>query len=116
MGAEAFLQQTGHAYEDPAAPTSLTTLSRYGLSFWGWYFVTEELGAVARLDYFDPKSGANASEQGDSRTYLLAGMVYRPVKSVNIMPNIQVETYEQLPDGRTIDTAVTARLTCAFAF
>jgi hypothetical protein len=116
VGVEAFTQQTDHAYTDPTAPTALKTLSKIGLSFWGWYNFNDFVGAVARFDYYNPKSGSNNSEKGDSRSYILAGLTYRPVKSVQIMPNIQIETYESIPNGRSIGAAVTGRLTIAFSF
>jgi hypothetical protein len=116
VSAEGFTQQTGHAYADPAAINKLKTLARYGLSIWGWYNFNDDLGAVARFDYYDPKGGSDNSEKGDSRNYIIVGFVYRPVKSVQIMPNVQVETYESIPNGRSIDPSVTGRLTFAFSY
>ena len=116
VGAEAFTQQTGHAYADPTAPTTLKALAKNGFSLWGWYNFSDDLGAVARFDYYDPKSGSDNTEKGDSRNYIIAGLTYRPVKDVQIMPNIQVETYESVPNGRSIGAAVTGRLTIAFSY
>jgi hypothetical protein len=116
VGLEAFTQQTGHAYADPTEPAALKTLSKIGLSFWGWYNFNDLLGAVGRFDYYDPKSGGNSSEKGDSRSYVIVGLTYRPDKNVQIMPNVQVETYESIPNGRSIEAAVTGRLTFAFSF
>jgi hypothetical protein len=114
--AEGFTQQTGHAYIDPTATNKLKTQSKYGLSFWGWYNFNDDIGAVARFDYYDPTSGSDNSEKGNSRDYILLGLVFRPAKNVQVMPNVQVETYESIPNGRSIDPAVTGRLTFAFSY
>jgi len=116
IGAEAFTQQTSHAYADPAAANQLKALAKVGISVFGWYNFSEELGAIARYDYYDPKSGSDNSEKGDSRGYLLAGLTYKPAKNVQVIPNLLVETYESIPNGRSIDAALTARLTFLFSF
>jgi hypothetical protein len=116
LAAEAFTQQTGHAYALSTSPTTLKSLSKMGVSVWGWFNFSDDLGAVARFDYYDPKVGSDNSEQGNSRNYIVAGLTYRPDKNVQIMPNVVVETYEPVPDGRSIDAAVTARLTFAFNY
>ncbi len=116
LGAEAFTQQTAHAYTDPTNANALKTLSKMGVSVFGWYNFSDELGVVARYDYYDPKTGGNTAEQGDSRSYILAGLTYKPAKNVQVVPNIQVETYESIPNGRSIDAAVTGRLSFLFSF
>jgi len=116
VGAEAFTQQTSHAYADPVAANSLKTLSKVGVSVFGWYNFSDNLGAVARYDYFDPKTGSITAEQGDNRNYILAGLVVKPAKNVQVVPNLQVETYESIPGGRSIDAAVTARVSFIFSY
>jgi hypothetical protein len=116
VGAEAFTQQTSNAYADPTTANKLKTLSKMGVSVFGWYNFSEELGAIVRYDYYDPKSGSDITEKGDSRGYLLAGLTFKPAKNVQVIPNLQVETYESIPNGRSIDAAVTARLTFLFSF
>ncbi len=116
LGAEAFTQKTAHAYTDPASVNALKTLSKLGVSVFGWFNFTEELGIVARYDYYDPKTGSNVAEEGDSRSYILAGLTYKPAKNVQVVPNLQVETYESIPGGRSIDAAVTGRLSFLFSF
>ncbi len=116
LGAEAFTQQTSHGYTDPTSATSLKTLSKLGVSVFGWYNFSEDLGVIARYDYFDPKTGSNSAEQGDSRSYFLAGLTLKPAKNVQVVPNIQVETYESIPGGRSTDAAVTGRLSFLFSF
>jgi hypothetical protein len=116
LGAEAFTQRTSNAYADPATTNTLKALDKLGVSIFGWYNFSDELGAIARYDYYDPKSGSDNSEKGDSRGYLLAGLSYRPAKNVQVIPNCQVETYESIPNGRSIDAAVTARLTFIFSY
>jgi hypothetical protein len=116
IGAEGFTQQTSNSYADPSTANKLKTLSKMGVSVFGWYNFSEELGVIARYDYYDPKSGSDITEKGDTRGYLLAGLTYKPAKNVQVIPNLQVETYESIPAGRSIDVAVTARLTFLFSF
>jgi hypothetical protein len=116
IGAEAFTQMTSNAYADPAAAGQLKTLSKIGFSVFGWYNFSDEIGAIARYDYFDPRSGSDVTEKGDSRGYILAGLTFKPAKNVQIIPNVQAETYESIPNGRSIDAAVTARLSFVFSF
>ncbi len=116
LGAEAFTQQTAHAYTDPANANALKTLSKLGVSVFGWYNFSEDLGLVARYDHYDPKTGSNVAEEGDSRSYILAGVTFKPAKNVQVVPNLQVETYESIPGGRSIDAAVTGRLSFLFSF
>ena len=116
IGAEAFTQQSSHTYADPVAVNQLKTLAKVGISVFGWYNFSDEFGAIGRYDYYDPKSGSDNSEKGDSRGYILAGLTYKPAKNVQVIPNLLVETYESIPNGRSIDAAVTARLTFLFSF
>ena len=116
VGAEAFTQQTSHAYADPAAAGQLKALSKIGFSVFGWYNFSDAMTAIARYDYYDPKSGSDVTEKGDSRGYIIAGLAFKPAKNVQVIPNVQVETYEAIPNGRTIDAAVTARLSFVFSF
>jgi predicted porin len=116
VGVEAFTQQSGNAYADPASTNKLKTLAKLGVSVWGWYNFSDDLGVIARYDYYDPKSGSDVSEKGDSRNYIIAGLTYKPAKNIQIIPNVQVETYERIPNVRKPDSAITGRLTFAFAY
>ncbi len=116
IGVEGFTQMTGNAYPDPAATTKLKTWSKMGISGWAWYNFNDDLGVLARYDYYDPRSGSNSAEKGDSRNYLIAGLTYRPAKNISVIPNVQYETYESIPNGRSFDPSVTGRLTFAFSY
>jgi hypothetical protein len=117
IGVEGFTQMTAHAYADPTTANKLKTLSKMGVSGWLWYNFSDDMGIVARYDYFDPKSGSNVAEKGDSRNYLIAGLTYKPAKNISIIPNLQYETYESIPNGgRSFDSSVTGRLTFAFSY
>jgi hypothetical protein len=116
IGVEGFMQHTANDYADPADMNSLKPLDKIGISLWAWYNFADDLGAVARYDYYDPKTGSNNVEKGNSRQYILAGLAYRPAKNVQVIPNLQIETYESIPNGRSIGTAVTGRVTLAASF
>ncbi len=116
VGAEGFLQTTADAYTDPANPPSLKGQAAMGLSFWGWVNLEPTLALVARFDMYDPRTGSENIEKGNSRNYILAGLAYKPAKGVAIMPNVQVETYESIPNGPSFDSSITGRLTFSVSF
>ena len=114
FGGEGFIQSTAHGYLEPAA-TSLTSRSALGISVYGWYNVSAMVALVGRFDYFDPNSNSNS--KGDARNYIIGGVSFKPDKNVSITPNIQVETYESLPNGgRSFDASITGRLTFYYVF
>lgn len=114
VGGEAFMQSTAHGFADPATAV-LVSRKALGLSLFGWYNVTPVVALVGRFDHFDPNT--HAASQGDARNYILGGVAWKPDKNVSIIPNLQVETYEGLPNGgRSFDASVTARLTFFYVF
>lgn len=130
IGAEAFMQSQQNGEVDPADLTgkTLKSLNALGLSFFGYYWFTPEIGVIARYDIFNPNTDSNfpiASAGPDyaaslTRNYLIAGLTFRPDKNVQIMPNIQMETYQAprnvTANAATIDASVTARLTFYWVF
>jgi hypothetical protein len=118
VGVEAFNQTTANNYTDPdKTDKSLKGQKAFGLSVWAWYNFSDDMGAVVRYDTYDPKTGSNVVEKGDSRGYLLAGLTFKPAKNVQFIPNVQVESYESIPNnGPTFTTAVTGRATFIFSF
>ncbi len=116
VGAEGFLQSTSDAYTDPANPPSLKGLSAMGLSFWAWVNFNPGLALVGRFDMYDPRTGSNDAEKGDSRDYILVGLACKPAKGVAIIPNVQMETYESIPNGPSFDSSITGRVTFSFSF
>ena len=69
---------------------------------------------VGRYDYFDPNSGGDY--KGDSRNWFIFSLNYKPDEKVTISPNVIVETYESLENGRSIDPSITPRITLFYAF
>jgi hypothetical protein len=64
-------------------------------------------------------TGSAAYPYSLSRNYLVAGFLFRPDKNVQIMPNIQMETYQaprNLTNAPSINASVTARLTFYWVF
>ena len=84
------------------------------LSLFGSYFISEYFALFGRYDYFDPNT--NSAFDGDSRNYFIGGLDYRPDSKVSIIPNILIETYENLPIGRKVDASVTGRVTFYYKF
>jgi hypothetical protein len=134
VGVEAFLQSTQNGEVDPADATNKTlkSLSAMGVSIFGYYWFTPEVGLIARYDIFNPNTDSNfpAAPTGTltgsasyayslSRNYLVAGLSFKPDKNVQIMPNIQMETYQaprNVPNAPSISSSVTARLTFYWVF
>jgi len=115
FGAEGFLATRANGQVDPSATTGARTgLSAFGLSFFGWYNFSPTLAVVGRYDTFDPNN--NSGVKGDSRNYIIASLVYKPTKNVSIMPNVQIETYESIPNGPSFDSSITGRLTFYYIF
>ena len=119
---------------DPADKTNKTlkSLNALGVSIFGYYWFTPEIGLIARYDLFNPNTDSNfpaaptVMPTGSatypfslSRNYIVAGLTFRPDKNVQIMPNIQVETYQaprNVTSAPSIDASVTARLTFYWNF
>ncbi len=114
VGAEGFIQSVSNAFI-PAGSTTLKSLSTLGFSVFGYYNFTPEWSAVARFDFFDPNT--DGTVKGDARNYIIAGLAYKPVKNVQIIPNMQLETYQAAPaPARALDASVTARVTFYYIF
>ncbi len=58
----------------------------------------------------------NSGYEGDVRNYFLAALNYKADSNVWVMPNIVMETYENLPDGTKFDSAITGRITLFYKF
>ena len=93
---------------------SMEDLNAFGISLFGSYDLSEKFSVIGRYDYYDPVS--NSFAEGDSRNYVILGMSYRPDPKVAIMPNIQFESYEKLPNGTEFDNSMTARITVYYEF
>jgi hypothetical protein len=117
IGLEAFLQMTANSYVDPSVtPVSLKGNTAMGVSVWAWVNLQPTLSLVGRYDMYDPRTGSANVEKGNSRNSMLFGVVAKPDKHVQIMPNVQVETYESIPNGPSFDTSITGRVTFAWTF
>ena len=134
VGVEAFMQSTQHGEVDPGDAThkTLKSLNALGVSVFGYYWFIPEVGLVARYDLFNPNTDSNfpAAPTGTitsaaayayslSRNYLVAGLTYRPDKNVQIIPNIQMETFQaprNVPNAPSVDASVTLRLTLYWNF
>jgi len=134
IGVEAFMQSTQNGEVDPGDATgkTLKSLSALGISVFGYYWFTPEIGVIGRYDLFNPNTDSNfpAAPTGTltgsasypaslSRNYIIAGLTFRPDKNVQIMPNIQMETYQaprNVPNAPSISSSVTARLTFYWVF
>ncbi len=85
-----------------------------GLSAFASYNFSKEFAAVGRFDYYDPNTDSDS--KGDSRNWFIFGLNYKPDNKVTISPNVIIETYESIPNGRSIDASVTPRITFFYTF
>jgi hypothetical protein len=111
FGLEAFTKQSQNGFVDNG---NLTNKNTMGISVFASYDFSKDLSTVVRYDYFDPNSSSNS--KGDSRNWFLLSLNYKPYEKVTISPNVIVETYEAIPNGRSIDASVTPRLTFFYIF
>jgi len=81
-----------------------------GTSIWGWAnFSDAKYGLVGRYDFFDPNTDNQV--KNDYRNYWLFSFVYRPIKNIWIMPNVQGEQYQNLPGTLQLKSAWQPRIT-----
>jgi hypothetical protein len=109
-GIEAFYST---AHNNITRNGTLRDINSGGLSFFGNVDILNNLQFTARYDIYDP--GLNTDFSEDKRHFYLTGISYKPVESVQIIPNLVVETYED-NNTRAYDPSITARLTVAYLF
>lgn len=85
-----------------------------GVSLFGSADVSDKFAVIGSYDYFDPIN--STGYEGDVRNYFLAALNYKADYKVWIMPNIVMESYENLPDGTKFDSAITGRITLFYTF
>lgn len=110
-GLEGYIQNTANEFN---TGTALVTRKGRGISLFASYGIANNIDIVGRYDHFDPNT--DGLSKGDSRGYLLGAVSWRVEPRVFIMPNIQIETYEKSPTGRSFDSSMTARITVAWQF
>ncbi|MFA6469172.1 MAG: hypothetical protein WCW35_09750 [Bacteroidota bacterium] len=117
VGAEGFVQLSDNGYIHGSAPVVVEGKTALGISLFGNYSLADDLTIVGRYDYFDPNT-ASASNT-DLRQLLIAGASWNVDKNVSIIPNIEVEMYEEIQAGagkRSIDPSITGRITVHYIF
>lgn len=116
FGVESYMQMNNKGYT-PKDKADLSTRQQFGLSAYGHYYFMPELGITARYDMFDPN--LDVDFKGDSRNYIVGGIVWKAAKSLQIIPNIQMETLEKVEaEGGEIkfDNSMTARISLIYTY
>jgi hypothetical protein len=113
VGIEAFSQSVANGYIAVGA-TSLSSLTKTGISGWLSVNVTSDIAAVVRYDNFDPNT--NSVAVGDVRNYLIGGLSFKLNKNVFVSPNVLFESYQAPNGGSAPDASVTARVTFYYIF
>ncbi len=120
LGAEAFVATTANGIKKGAvAPFEMKSKNAIGLCVFGSYNIQPDVAAVVRFDYFDPNSDRDF--KGDARSYIVAGLSWKPDKNVSIIPNVQIESYQARPATSTTPeikykASVTPRVTLFYVF
>jgi len=111
FGLEGFLNQGQNGM---ISNGSLKDKTGMGISVFASYNFINELGLVGRYDYYDPNTDPGI--KGDSRNWFIFSLNFQPDEKVTFSPNVVVETYESLPNGRSIDASITPRITFFYTF
>lgn len=111
FGFEGFLNQKKNAMVNNG---KLKDKNGLGFTFFATYNFSKQLALVGRYDYYDPNIDSDI--KGDSRNYFIFSLNYRPDEKVIISPNVLIETYESMQNGRTIDASITPRITFFYSF
>jgi hypothetical protein len=82
-----------------------------GISVFGSLSLSEKLDIMGRFDLYDPVTNHNIKY--DKRYYYIIGLDYSPEKKISIIPNILIESFENIR-GWSPETSVTPRLTIAY--
>lgn len=111
FGVETFLNQTQNGMING---TDIKDKNAFGISAYASYNFMDNFYVLGRYDYLDPNMDSDS--KGDSRNFFIFSLNYKPHEKVTISPNVFIETYESLPDGREIDPSVTPQLTFFYIF
>jgi len=117
FGAEGIYQIAENGYAHGAVPVVVDDKTAAGLSLFGTVTLNEEISILGRYDYFDPNIVSAAKY--DARNFLIAGLNWAADKNVSIIPNIVIETYENVQSGtgsRALDPSITGRITLYYVF
>ncbi len=93
---------------------SVKNKNAFGITLTGSYYFSQQISFLIRYDYFDPN--INSNYKGDSRNFFIFSLNYYPDEKVIISPNVVIETYESIPNGRSIDASITPRITFFYSF
>lgn len=106
LGANAFLRNVRNNFYSSPAKT-LQDQNGIGYSVWAWLKIIDKLRLVGRIDRFDP----NHDKNNDASIMTIAGLDYRPINNVSIIPNFEFTDYQNKKDN---DFSI--RLTFAYQF
>jgi len=117
VGVEGFYNILENGMITTAPTIRVADKNAIGISLFGSYVLSEQFTVIGRYDYFDPDVDSKAT--GDSRNYVITGVDYKVNGKVSIIPNIQMETFENVPTStgnKSVDPSVTARVTLSYTF
>lgn len=110
-GVETFLNQRQNGM---ITGTEIKDKIAMGISLFASYNFIKQLAIVGRYDYYDPNIDSDV--KGDLRNWFVFSLNFKPDDKVTISPNVIIETYESLPNGRAIKSSITPRITLFYSF
>ncbi len=120
IGFEGYSQSTQNGVrKGSTAPYTMESLTSIGYTIFASYNFSKTVVAFGRFDSYDPNTLSEDAYKGDSRNYFILGVDYKLDKNFSIMPNVLIETYEDLKIGtntQSFDSSITPRLTFFYNF
>ena len=89
IGVESFFRMIQNNFMK-SATEALQNQNGYGISVWARGNLSDKVGLVGRFDNFDP----NTDNANDATSFFLAGVDFKPVKKVSIIPNVELFKYQ----------------------
>ena len=134
VGVEGFLQTQQNAQATSTTDKTLKSASQLGFTVFAVYAFDPMWSAILRYDLYNPDTDSNFPFAGTvaapgwaaslNRNYIIAGLAFKPEKNVQIIPNVQYESYQtprnvvasSTASVASIDASVTARVTFYWVF
>ncbi len=107
FGVEAFYKTAQNNFR-PSPAVALENQNTFGVTFFGWGILSDDVRLVGRFDLYDP----NTSVDKDGNYLFIGALDYLPSPDVHIMPNIYVQSYQ----ATSAESDIVARVTMFYLF
>jgi hypothetical protein len=107
LGIEGFYKTAQNNFR-PSSSTALENQHTYGVTFFAWGTVADNVRLVGRFDMYDP----NSSVDNDGNYLFIGAVDYLPAPDVHIMPNFYYQSYQ----ATSAQSDIVARMTLFYIF